>query len=267
MKHAIIAPVALLERFSTQSDYHLVLCHDMAKFPKYREFYSKRRKAGDFIILDNSAHELGEGAHLNDLILEIDELLPNEVVLPDRLFFGDDTVEGSREAAQILRKKYGTSIRLMGVPQGRTSFEWDQCCEILIRDIGVDTIGISKDYEVWPGGLQHRVTRTVQMAHLWENKYTQIHLLGWGRKLAALGTLARANTSTYEGRIRGIDSAKPLVYAAHGIELPSNLVGTPPYPRRIKNFMLLSEGLDWAIADNNINVFSTWAKGEQEDGL
>lgn len=263
MKHAIIAPVHFLPELSALSDYHLVLCHDMQKYPYYREFYARKRQQGDFIILDNSAHELGEGETLAMLVEAIKCIQPQEVVLPDRLFFGDDTLEGSLEAAKALRKLYGTNISLMGVPQGRTVFEWDKCCEALIRDVQVDTIGISKDYEVWAGGIKSRVERTHSLARLWENHRTNIHLLGWGRKMTAIGELALTNEKKYENRIRGVDSAKPIVYASWGIELNKSLVGVPAYPRRVKGYMELTD-LDLVMARHNIDVFQAWASGNQE---
>lgn len=55
MEFCIISPTAGLSRYSTLSKRHLVL--PQIKSPLYRDFYVKRRKQGDHIILDNGAYE------------------------------------------------------------------------------------------------------------------------------------------------------------------------------------------------------------------
>jgi hypothetical protein len=60
--------------------------------------------------------------------------------------------------------------------------------------------------------------------------------------------------------IRGIDSAKPLVYACSGISL-ADVQSTPTYPRRPRNFFDLTE-IDHDIALKNIAFFRKWARAD-----
>lgn len=222
MKIAVIAPTPLLEEYATLGDaYHLCLSAQVLKDPDYRRFYQWRSKFGDHVILDNSAHEQLEGQGIEDLCNAAAHIDPSEIVLPDRLFFGDDTFERSQDAYGRLRSAFPRAA-LMGVPQGRTFSEWAVCL-VKLLELGVDTIGVSKDYEVWPGGLKHLLAQIPLPP-------SKIHLLGWGRQLwdlAALSTLAR-----------GVDSAKPLVYAANEMELPHVLTpdNSPKYPRKGGDF-------------------------------
>lgn len=253
MKVAVISPTPLLGTYATQGDaYHLILCDHVFLDPRYMEFYKQRSKAGDYIILDNSAHETGYGRRAEALISAAECTQASEVVLPDRLFFGDDTVDASCEAARVLRRKFGGEIALMGVPQGRTEEEWYFCCRDLLVKAGVDTIGISKDYEVWPGSLMRRVEVVRHLCrHL--NLKVSIHLLGWGRLLTVLHRLAEIEEDVY-APLRGVDSAKPLVYATSGILLPYDLTQCPPYPKRSDDFFA-QESIPHATACNNIDVF------------
>jgi hypothetical protein len=247
MKTAVIAPSALLEKYAT-SDYHLCLCHRVLKDEFYGHFYG--RDARGFVILDNSAHELGVGGMLMDMKKAVDRIgNPEEVVLPDRLFFADDTIKYARESNGEFRK---LAPRVMGVPHGTTIGEWEWCCSQLI-DLGVNTIGISKDYEGWIGGLPKLVEKVRDIhSRSWYPVVDCIHMLGWGRKLWQLTHLLRLEEGSLP--IRGIDSGKPLVYAAAGIDLEAP--GMPPYPGRLENFFeLKDEDIPTELALKNINTF------------
>lgn len=250
---AVIPPTTLLDRYAKLGDaYHLCLSSEVLSTPSYADFYRRCGQEGDYVILDNSAHEQLEGQSLQQLLTATAWIRPNEVVLPDRLFFGDDTVERSTEAYSQFRSLF-PDVKLMGVPQGRWEPEWLECLERLVH-LGVDTIGISKDYEVWPSGLY----RLVQFVRSHGYDSTSIHLLGWGRELWQLSGL--------ESLVRGVDSAKPIVYAQNGVELPYELTQstTPKYPgRRPTFFDEFSSGslkLD-RIVRHNVDVFRFNARG------
>lgn len=219
----------------------------------YRQFYQDRAREGDYIILDNSAHEFGSATHWEDLIELGEELNVSEIVLPDRLFFGEDTYNMSKKAFKLLRSR-SSRIRTMGAPQGRTPQEFLRCLFKLL-DLGVDTIGISKDFEVWPGGLRALVEDVCR-----ESNDVDIHLLGWGRDLRQLFLLG--SCPWLRSRIRGVDSAKPIVFAAQGIRLPSSPWETlPAYPTRPDDFFSLASIPEHLLL-HNISVFQAWAKGE-----
>ena len=253
MKVSIIAPTSGLEQYASRSDhYHLTLSHLVLCDPDYRRFYERRSVEGDWIILDNSAHEFGGGMSTTDLLVAAAAIQASEIVLPDRLFFGDDTYENSKNAFYECKKAL-PEISLMGVPQGRTPEEYDLCAFNLIK-LGVDTIGVSKDYEVWEGGLMRRV----QLIRSWSES-VQIHLLGWGRDLRQLYYLSQEP----DLRIRGVDSAKPLVFASKGILLPDpeKEIDSPIYPKRPTDFFS-SDSLFPPTALHNIEMFKKFAGSE-----
>jgi hypothetical protein len=256
LRIAVIPPISLLEEYGVLGDgYHLCLSNEVLSNTTYASFYRWRSEViGDYVILDNSAHEQLQGQSLDALMQAADLVKPSEIVLPDRLFFGDDTVERSAEAADKLRQVF-PGTKLMGVPQGRHPREWVNCLMGLSSFAKVDTIGISKDYEVWDGGLAKLVMTVLQ----WGYRPEQIHLLGWGRELWKLKELA--------GLVRGVDSAKPIVYAMEGIRLPDDLneKNTPPYPKRKADFFE-SSGSRYtpgfpALARHNIDCFRRCAGG------
>lgn len=201
--------------------YHLCLLLECIGNAVYRDTYRDIVERGHHVILDNSAHELGHSRDVSQLIEVAKEIRPTEVVLPDRLFFGDDTAKLSGEAAELIRYKL-PGIGMMAVPQGRTIEEWKNCLANLLYIEGLTCIGISKDYEVWPGGLRYLVS--LVPSHM------SIHLLGLGRHPMGLLGVGRDFSN-----VRGIDSAKPFVYAQAGIKLDGSLL-TPQYPGRSHDY-------------------------------
>lgn len=259
MKVSVIPPFSELKWAEIGGDdYHLTLAYEALQSDEYADNYYKLSQKGHYIFLDNSAHELGTGMSIDKLLLAAERVGASEMILPDRLFFGDDTLELSTEAQREIRKQ-NRQISLMGVPQGRTIDEWAGTLHGLLG-LGVNCIGISKDYEVWPGGL----SGLVDIVRLW-SRDVDIHLLGWGRDSQQLYYISR-NPSR---RIRGVDSTKPFVYALNGISLPSPIgspsdptrpLTFPAYPRRKMDYFheVFPEGSE-EILRRNVNVFREYA--------
>lgn len=78
MEFCIISPTAGLERYAVLSKTHLVLGH--ISDIDYIKFYSDRKAAGDFLILDNGSYEHGEPLMNIGAIKGYD---PQVIVLPD----------------------------------------------------------------------------------------------------------------------------------------------------------------------------------------
>jgi hypothetical protein len=250
----LIPPKSMLN-YAEDEQYHLCLSDEILSDPQglYAKFYRRQSEMGRYVILDNMAHETGCGNNVERLIHAIDIIQPAEVVLPDRLFFGEDTVALSTKALGRLTDHYPLGLHYMGVPQGRTFNEWFECLRGLAQ-LGVTTIGISKDYEVWHGGL-------VALAEMILNEYTYmtIHFLGWGRDLQQLSSLGALST-VYPKCLRSVDSAKPFVYAHAGVAIPRDLAKVPTYPRRPHDYFAVT-AINGAILDHNIEVFREAAKG------
>lgn len=243
MKASIIPPAALIRELAELSDYHLILCHNVLNSELYADSYRELSDRGDFIILDNSAHENRIGETARQLRRAADIIHPSEVVLPDKLFDGRTTVDLSEEAYLDLRTLY---LPLMGVPQGHSFDEWKWCLGRLIPL--VDTIGISKDFEIWSGGL----TRLVETVEETARRDQKIHLLGWGRQLGWVQSIQGHD------KIRGIDSAKPIVYAYYSTDLRNfDLSNEPPrYPSRPVNYFdLTPSDFDMELVCSNTRVF------------
>lgn len=242
MKAALIPPNYHLAEFG-QGDLHLLLVH-LCDSQTYVHHYELQRERGAYLILDNSAHEFSEGQDCIKIAAWAKRLNVQEVVVPDVLDNGPATVERAIEALEIWYETKSSLMSelnpaLMYVPQGTKQEEYYDCMTELIRlhryvakkrGIKRDfVLGISKDYEDFPGGLDN-ILQTVEIVRhgLWEadNTRMHVHILGWHRHLWVLNDLAK-NFSF----VRSTDSAKPFVYALNNILLDPES-DPPPYPGR-----------------------------------
>lgn len=272
MKAALIPPIPALKRFG-QGDFHLLLSHLLTD-PRYKRHYIVQRMKGAYLVLDNSAHEFSAGESAEKLLVQATEIEAQELVVPDVLEDMEATVEGTLKAWEAWHDSITFKIHnpsLMYVPQGETEEAWALCLREQVRihlymtkrrNLRRDfVIGLSKDYEKWEGGLSHLIG--MYLIPTMSNCATvginvQLHLLGWGRDLWALGDLARSYPW-----IRSTDSAKPFVYALAKIALDP-LEVPPEYPTRPADYFSKTLRHKTVIdrAYTNIAVFKGLAREE-----
>jgi hypothetical protein len=246
--------------------------------PAYKRFYATQSLEGAYLILDNSAHERQFGEAASILLSQAEELGVSEIVCPDHLFDSDDTIRRTKEALQFFvtnekRLRQMTPIpRMMLVAQGNSLLEYSLCLQGLVKEFlaaqkktafplnFLPTIGVSKDYELWEGGM-HRLLEKTIFPIVETLPDVQIHLLGWGRDLWAL----RQIVNDFGDRIRSIDSAKPMVYGqAHILLDPAKPV--PAYPKRSKYYFITELSKEQlVIVRKNIEVFDAVVSGGTDD--
>lgn len=120
------------------------LCHpDKNKnHQSYIDFFKNRRAYGDFITLDNGA---AEGALVTQefLLKLVDEIKPTEVIAPDVLYNGFETMEATTEFAAHMYDEH-SDIKIMGVPQGHNVAEWMASYLDMLQFEDISVIGLSK---------------------------------------------------------------------------------------------------------------------------
>jgi hypothetical protein len=273
MKVGLIPPIAHLDQFG-KGEFHLLLSHLLTD-RRYVKHYQEQRRKGAYIVLDNSAHENKKGENAKILREQACDINAQEVVVPDVLFSSFGTVRAAVSALECWYEKKDTSMlrlnpTLMYVPQGTERGDWVSCMDELImlhtymskkHNIRRDfTLGISKDYETWNGGLLRLIDESIlprRMQIAKTGSKMHVHLLGWGRDLWKLGEIAKKHSW-----IRSTDSAKPFVYALHNTYLePENEY---PYPGRPADYFIAEFASRPALhrAQHNCGVFTSYANGE-----
>src|ERR1035437_9290495 len=196
MRTALITPLADLDSFPHEDRIHLTLAHLIGPTNKYTTFYVKKKIAGDYIIIDNSAHEFRKPMPPAMLLRRAIVVRADEVVMPDVPYKGPETVMLTDEALKMWTKYMRVELeelrpQLMLVPQGSSLAEWRTCLFALILKWQRATKEYSALFRKQPrvSGLLAKYQDKVpgadsgQMIRDWlrplhDNGYP-IHLLGW----------------------------------------------------------------------------------------
>ncbi len=194
-KVALILPVPLLKHYGFLSNYHMVLPHAYQQYREYRDFYNRRAEAGDTILLDNGAPE-GDLKTIEELALIISELRPTHIFLADVIHKGRETLDKSLEMMIALKEALEEECpKLIGVPQGGTIAEWDECFNAFNKHPDIDVLGISKYFP------KEFHTREQCLLHVARRIKKPVHLLGLSNADGVLEPLI------YSNNVMGVDSA------------------------------------------------------------
>lgn len=209
MKVGLIAPPSLLNEIQPFSRFHLVLAHKVIYDIRYHNFYRDRSKAGDFILLDNSAVEKrGRAMPMKNVALAAMLIRPAVVVLPDVLFDAEGTLDEIENALRSphvrMMRRYMSNLKFAVVVQGLDVDEWLECFKILNGIPGIDILGIPMITSNLFG------SRTECLREISGRVRKQCHLFGVRDSLEELCEQSRFPF------VMGIDTVKPVRLAVMG---------------------------------------------------
>ena len=218
MKLCNIAPAGHLRELTGQDDMHLILAHWVLNNKEYAAYYRERSEAGDYIILDNAAHEYKQSIAVELIIAAGDIVHPSEIVLPDVMRDAQKTIEATVEAFSPLREHFGNGMKYMAVAHGKTEKEWLECLRRQMQ-LPIDCIGIPRVYADDFGSWALAVDNTIDVS-VDTDKEIDIHLLGSPHDITRLVEVAYK----FPGSVRSSDSSKHIGYAINcrTLEVPLN---------------------------------------------
>jgi hypothetical protein len=212
-----IVPTDYLDKLDNSGTrVYLALAHQILENTQYRNFYAHQRAEGHYVILDNSAFELGSAIDDNLLVRAAEYIQPNEVVLPDSLFNADETL---RRVTAFMERRVLTDINFMAVPHGATIDEYITCYSKLCNLPGVTTIGVGAVYSNHFRD-NHQSGRTKILQELQTRQILSDkphHLLGLGDD----GNLELKTLKDIKN-IRSCDSSAAYVQALNDVKLSPN---------------------------------------------
>jgi len=253
-------PFCLLDQSREFNDYDYCLPHLMDLNEEYRNFFYKSKEMGRYIVMDNSLHELGEAYNTERLLHWVNEIKPNEFIIPDVWEDKDASVRNARQWAGIEMPKEVTKVVVV---QAKSQHEAMLCTQTY-KDLGYKKIaysyGASYYNEVCPHpnkDLGKAIGRFMVLSSLYEQriltKFDRVHLLG---------TASPIEFGMYKNIecIESIDTSNPIMAA---IELQKyNNLGLSSKPKANMNDyqdMQLKGGF-WGEAfiealNNNVKMF------------
>lgn len=255
MKVSHEVPFCLLEQSKGFNDYDYCLPHLLDENEEYRNFFYESKKQGRYIIMDNSLHELGEAYAEERLLFWINELEPDEFIVPD---VWEDMKASCKNAYSWYFKELPSNVLKVAVVQAK-SFHEAKLCTINYQEIGYKKIaysyGASYYNDICPhpnadfGKAMGRFTVV--------NKLYQDKVLTNNDRVHLLGTAWPAEFGLYKNIkcVETIDTSNPIMAAIS--ELPYSHMGLNHKPKaNMNNYQ--DEKIDFIDTDlvnYNVDMF------------
>ena len=132
-------PFCLLSKSLQFNDYDYCLPHLMDQNEEYKNFFYESKKQGRYIVMDNSLHELGEAYNTERLRHWINELTPNEFIVPD---VWEDLSLSTRNAKTWSQIELPEGVMKVAVVQAKSQHEANLCTQAY-KDLGYKKIAYS----------------------------------------------------------------------------------------------------------------------------
>jgi len=233
MKISHEVPFCLLEKSREFNDYDYCLPHLLDQNEEYKNFFYESKKMGRYIVMDNSLHELGEAYDTDRLLYWVNELEPNEFIIPDVWEDYESSVENAIKWKDIELPDYTTKVVVV---QGKTLGDAEDCFYDYVG-LGYEKIAFSYGAAWYNDVCPHpnkdlgkAIGRFNFISSLYQNEwiphYLRIHLLG---------TASPIEFGMYSNmpNIESIDTSNPIM-AAIG-EIPYHNLGLNSKPKANMN--------------------------------
>ena len=235
-------PRCLLYDSENFNDYDYALVHLLEEDETYREYFLEARDKGRYIILDNSLHELGHAYNDAGLLKWIEELRPNEFIIPD--------VWASIELPEGVEK--------VAVVQATTIHEAATCYQTY-RDLGYQKIAFSYGASYYNDIVPHpnhdlgkALGRLSVISALYKTK-----VISQRDRIHLLGCAVPQEFGWYKGYecIESIDTSNPVMAALEGIRYTTAGLDKKPKANMNDYYYMLEEEVNWDLLTDNLTRF------------
>ena len=250
MKLSHECPIDILSTVQQYTDYDYCLLHMLLSDPVYREWFSSQARK-EYLILDNSAYELGAGLTGDKIVEGYNLIKPEYVVAPDVVKDTYTTIENFKE----FKEKYGSKVgKIGGVVQGKTWNEFVNCLNFMFEnaDLVMIPAGIFKQ------GLDRVTTIYRAKAAGYWREDKPVHLLGC-KELQEY----HFYDSTILPNIISTDTSSPVQYAIETGLYPENILDYAK-PKNMVDYNHKTKNPEIESIISNIKSFKNFFK---EEGL
>jgi len=253
MKLSHEVPICLLEDSLDFNDYQYCLPHLLDKDEDYKNFFYKVKKDGVYTIMDNSLHELGVAYGEDRLLYWIDELQPNEFIVPDVWQDTNASIVNARKWAQINLPKGVTKV---AVVQAQNFLDAIICYQTY-KDLGYKKIAFSYGAEYYLEHSNHpnkNLAKALGRIEVVGRMYS-IGIIQPNDRVHLLGCQVPQEFSWYKdaGFIETIDTSNPIMATIDGIQYGRN--GLTEKPKANMNDHFYTTDIDYNLLDWNLRMF------------
>ena len=214
-------PINLLPRSFEINDYEYCLPHLLDSTPAYEEHFRHAKNTGRYIIMDNSLHELGKAYDTDRLMYWVNELEPNEFIVPD---------VWQDQIATLVNAKHWMSVTLpknttkMAVVQAQNYHEAYECYDIL-KTQGYEKIAFSYGADWYAEEFPHPNPLVGKMMGriMTISKMYKKGLIGASDRVHLLGCALPQEFGYYADFpfIESIDTSNPIIHGLQGVKYNS----------------------------------------------
>jgi hypothetical protein len=246
-------PLCLLEDSKKFNDYEFILPHLLDQDEDYTKYMVQAKKEGRYIIMDNSLHELGEAYSTDRLLYWINEIKPNEFIIPDVWMDSNKSVVNARKWAQITLPEGVTKV---AVVQGESMTSAGVCYQIY-KDLGYKKIAFSYGADYYADLVPHpdkNIAKALGRVYVLSSLYKR-NIIQSTDRVHLLGTACPFEFSFYKEMpfIETIDTSNPIMATIDNIKY--NHLGIHNKPTANINNSFYITDIDYELLDWNIKMF------------
>ena len=253
MKISHEVPICLLEDSLDFNDYQYCLPHLLDQDEDYKNFFYKVKQQGVYTIMDNSLHELGHAYDRSRLLYWIDELKPNEFIVPDVWQDTTASIVNAREWSKVILPKEVTKV---AVVQARNFLDAVLCYQTY-KDLGYKKIAFSYGAEYYLDHSNHpnqNLAKALGRIEVVSRMYN-MGIIQPTDRVHLLGCQVPQEFSWYKnaGFIETIDTSNPIMATLDGIQYGRN--GLLDKPKANMNDHFYTTEIDYNLLDWNLRMF------------
>ena len=255
MKVSHEVPRCLLTASPEFNDYDYCLPHLLDIDEEYKQYFFDAKKAGRYIVMDNSLHELGKAYNWNRLMHWLHELGPNEFIVPDEWMDYTQTQVYAKYWKGIKMPEDCTPV---AVVQGK---DYNDAWKSLraLKELGYKKIAISYGATWYNDLFIHEnealgralgrltfISRMIEEGEI--DNYDRIHLLGCS---------VPQEFGWYRGFkfIESIDTSNPVMAALEGTMYHPGGLTEKPIANMNDHFNVKFTDIDYELVIHNTTLF------------
>jgi hypothetical protein len=218
MKVSHEIPFAYLENSLKFNDYDYLLPHLYDEYTEYREFFKREGKLNRrYIVMDNSLHELGVPYSKGRMISIIEEIKPDEFIVPDAW---EDAITSMRQAKEWSFIELPEGVKKVAVVQGKSFNDVVKCYQTY-KWLGYTKIAFSYGASYYNNIFPHP-NKDIGKAlgrQLVISQMIEMGLIGNSDEIHLLGCSLPQEFLYYKDvkQIKSMDTSNPVMAAFDGI--------------------------------------------------
>jgi len=248
-------PLCLLEESLKWCDYQYCLPHLLDEYEEYKDHFIRYKEKGGYIIMDNSLHELGHAYDFDRLMHWVDELEPDEFIIPDVWEDMEASIANAKEWKNI---RLPENVEKVVVVQAKTIHEAFECT-VTYKNLGYKKICYSYGASYYNDICVHPnkdLGKALGRVYVISTLYNQ-GVLEKNDRVHLLGCAVPQEFSWYKDIkcIESIDTSNPVMAALENTVYNTSGLYKKPKANMNDHFEMSYRDINMILLSNNLKQF------------